>query len=266
MLNVIKNFQDLIFTHFLSLLSFSDQCTMTRTYLFLHKFWFFSTIYYFGNWAFIAVSPRLHTAPRMAGECTHAHIFLRVPFLEISSQEQISVKGFSSESEGRELFHTYKWNVSLLMSVFVCRPSSSAWRFPAAEGRSLWLKGRWKRMILTSAMMNTCTEQQQQQCSLGWLGRYFRIYHLIYQLNNPDLFLLSRVCSGVLLVLAWFRPSPSFSVLSPPRQIVFSSQCYRCVWEIPAPTSESLSPQVWRRPFFFFYCWRRCFCELLLNF
>ncbi|MBN3304841.1 LMBD1 protein, partial [Amia calva] len=32
-----------------------DQCTITRTYLFLHKFWFFSTIYYFGNWAFIAV-------------------------------------------------------------------------------------------------------------------------------------------------------------------------------------------------------------------
>ncbi|XP_006638934.1 lysosomal cobalamin transport escort protein LMBD1 isoform X1 [Lepisosteus oculatus] len=32
-----------------------DQCTVTRTYLFLHKFWFFSTIYYFGNWAFIAV-------------------------------------------------------------------------------------------------------------------------------------------------------------------------------------------------------------------
>uniref|UniRef100_H2UV39 Lysosomal cobalamin transport escort protein LMBD1 n=1 Tax=Takifugu rubripes TaxID=31033 RepID=H2UV39_TAKRU len=31
-----------------------DQCTVTRTYLFLHKFWFFSTIYYFGNWAFIA--------------------------------------------------------------------------------------------------------------------------------------------------------------------------------------------------------------------
>ncbi|XP_077586539.1 lysosomal cobalamin transport escort protein LMBD1 isoform X1 [Stigmatopora nigra] len=30
-----------------------DQCTMTRSYLFLHKFWFFSTIYYFGNWAFI---------------------------------------------------------------------------------------------------------------------------------------------------------------------------------------------------------------------
>ncbi|XP_061600640.1 lysosomal cobalamin transport escort protein LMBD1 [Cololabis saira] len=30
-----------------------DQCTVTRTYLFLHKFWFFSTIYYFGNWAFI---------------------------------------------------------------------------------------------------------------------------------------------------------------------------------------------------------------------
>uniref|UniRef100_A0AAQ5ZYJ7 Lysosomal cobalamin transport escort protein LMBD1 n=1 Tax=Amphiprion ocellaris TaxID=80972 RepID=A0AAQ5ZYJ7_AMPOC len=32
---------------------FSDQCTVTRSYLFLHKFWFFSTIYYFGNWAFI---------------------------------------------------------------------------------------------------------------------------------------------------------------------------------------------------------------------
>uniref|UniRef100_A0A7N6FDV7 Lysosomal cobalamin transport escort protein LMBD1 n=1 Tax=Anabas testudineus TaxID=64144 RepID=A0A7N6FDV7_ANATE len=34
-------------------LSHSDQCTVTRSYLFLHKFWFFSTIYYFGNWAFI---------------------------------------------------------------------------------------------------------------------------------------------------------------------------------------------------------------------
>ncbi|XP_075058681.1 lysosomal cobalamin transport escort protein LMBD1 [Mixophyes fleayi] len=32
-----------------------DQCTVTRTYLFLHKFWFFSTVYYFGNWAFIGV-------------------------------------------------------------------------------------------------------------------------------------------------------------------------------------------------------------------
>ncbi|KAM3932076.1 lysosomal cobalamin transport escort protein LMBD1 [Leptodactylus fuscus] len=32
-----------------------DQCTVTRTYLFLHKFWFFSTIYYFGNWIFIGV-------------------------------------------------------------------------------------------------------------------------------------------------------------------------------------------------------------------
>ncbi|MEE6476537.1 hypothetical protein FKM82_011112 [Ascaphus truei] len=32
-----------------------DQCTVTRTYLFLHKFWFFSSTYYFGNWAFIAV-------------------------------------------------------------------------------------------------------------------------------------------------------------------------------------------------------------------
>uniref|UniRef100_A0A673BU73 Lysosomal cobalamin transport escort protein LMBD1 n=1 Tax=Sphaeramia orbicularis TaxID=375764 RepID=A0A673BU73_9TELE len=31
-----------------------DQCIVTRSYLFLHKFWFFSTIYYFGNWAFIA--------------------------------------------------------------------------------------------------------------------------------------------------------------------------------------------------------------------
>uniref|UniRef100_A0A8D3DG03 Lysosomal cobalamin transport escort protein LMBD1 n=1 Tax=Scophthalmus maximus TaxID=52904 RepID=A0A8D3DG03_SCOMX len=34
-------------------LSLPDQCTVTRSYLFLHKFWFFSTIYYFGNWAFI---------------------------------------------------------------------------------------------------------------------------------------------------------------------------------------------------------------------
>ncbi|KAJ8248167.1 hypothetical protein GJAV_G00239070 [Gymnothorax javanicus] len=33
----------------------TDQCTVTRSYLFLHKFWFFSTIYYFGNWAFIVV-------------------------------------------------------------------------------------------------------------------------------------------------------------------------------------------------------------------
>ncbi|XP_073425490.1 lysosomal cobalamin transport escort protein LMBD1 isoform X2 [Dendrobates tinctorius] len=32
-----------------------DQCTITRTYLFLHKFWFFGTIYYFGNWVFIGV-------------------------------------------------------------------------------------------------------------------------------------------------------------------------------------------------------------------
>ncbi|XP_078069426.1 lysosomal cobalamin transport escort protein LMBD1 isoform X2 [Mustelus asterias] len=32
-----------------------DQCTVTRTYLFLHKFWFFNVVYYFGNWVFIAV-------------------------------------------------------------------------------------------------------------------------------------------------------------------------------------------------------------------
>uniref|UniRef100_A0A8V0XCR5 Lysosomal cobalamin transport escort protein LMBD1 n=1 Tax=Gallus gallus TaxID=9031 RepID=A0A8V0XCR5_CHICK len=32
-----------------------DQCIVTRTYLFLHKFWFFSAVYYFGNWGFIAV-------------------------------------------------------------------------------------------------------------------------------------------------------------------------------------------------------------------
>ncbi|KFP28906.1 putative lysosomal cobalamin transporter, partial [Colius striatus] len=32
-----------------------NQCIVTRTYLFLHKFWFFSAAYYFGNWAFIAV-------------------------------------------------------------------------------------------------------------------------------------------------------------------------------------------------------------------
>lgn len=47
--------------------SFSDQCTVTRTYLFLHKFWFFSTIYYFGNWAFIAVSSR--PSVRITIEC-----------------------------------------------------------------------------------------------------------------------------------------------------------------------------------------------------
>jgi hypothetical protein len=33
-----------------------DQCTVTRTYIFLHKFWFFSAAYYFGNWAFLVVS------------------------------------------------------------------------------------------------------------------------------------------------------------------------------------------------------------------
>ncbi|KAB0351666.1 hypothetical protein FD755_021507, partial [Muntiacus reevesi] len=32
-----------------------NQCTVTRTYLFLHKFWFFSAAYYFGNWAFLGV-------------------------------------------------------------------------------------------------------------------------------------------------------------------------------------------------------------------
>ncbi|XP_067150229.1 lysosomal cobalamin transport escort protein LMBD1 isoform X4 [Apteryx mantelli] len=32
-----------------------DQCIVTRTYLFLHKFWFFSAVYYFGNWAFITI-------------------------------------------------------------------------------------------------------------------------------------------------------------------------------------------------------------------
>ncbi|NP_001279784.1 lysosomal cobalamin transport escort protein LMBD1 [Callorhinchus milii] len=32
-----------------------DQCTVTRTYLFLHEFWFFNVAYYFGNWAFIAI-------------------------------------------------------------------------------------------------------------------------------------------------------------------------------------------------------------------
>ncbi|KAJ8776926.1 hypothetical protein J1605_014944 [Eschrichtius robustus] len=33
----------------------AHQCTVTRTYLFLHKFWFFSAAYYFGNWAFLGV-------------------------------------------------------------------------------------------------------------------------------------------------------------------------------------------------------------------
>ncbi|XP_030879821.1 probable lysosomal cobalamin transporter [Leptonychotes weddellii] len=39
----------------LSFICFIDQCTVTRTYLFLHKFWFFSAAYYFGNWAFLGV-------------------------------------------------------------------------------------------------------------------------------------------------------------------------------------------------------------------
>uniref|UniRef100_A0A673HVG2 Lysosomal cobalamin transport escort protein LMBD1 n=1 Tax=Sinocyclocheilus rhinocerous TaxID=307959 RepID=A0A673HVG2_9TELE len=40
---------------FFFIFCFPDQCTVTRSYLFLHKFWFFSTIYYFGNWAFLVV-------------------------------------------------------------------------------------------------------------------------------------------------------------------------------------------------------------------
>lgn len=118
-----KTKKDLIFTHFLFLLSFSDQCTVTRTYLFLHKFWFFSTIYYFGNWAFVAVSPRLHTSLMMAENCTH-HIFPGVLFLTISSQEQIC-KGFSliqNQKGGNYYIHTsYSRTqaiVSSLMSVF----------------------------------------------------------------------------------------------------------------------------------------------------
>uniref|UniRef100_UPI00358F323B lysosomal cobalamin transport escort protein LMBD1 n=1 Tax=Myxine glutinosa TaxID=7769 RepID=UPI00358F323B len=31
----------------------TDYCTVTRLYLFLHKFWFFTSIYYLGNWLFI---------------------------------------------------------------------------------------------------------------------------------------------------------------------------------------------------------------------
>uniref|UniRef100_A0A8C4Q3W1 Lysosomal cobalamin transport escort protein LMBD1 n=1 Tax=Eptatretus burgeri TaxID=7764 RepID=A0A8C4Q3W1_EPTBU len=34
---------------------FADDCTVTRLYLFLHKFWFFTSIYYLGNWLFILV-------------------------------------------------------------------------------------------------------------------------------------------------------------------------------------------------------------------
>lgn len=148
------------------------------------------------------------------------------------------------------------------MSVFVCRPSSSAWRFPAAEGRSLLLKGRWKLMILTSAMMNTCTELQQQ-CSLGWLGRYFQTCNLIYQFNSPDLLILIRDCGGVLLILALFWPSTSLSILSPPRQIVFFTQCYWRVWDSGSRLRNSLpSPQIWSRPPF---CCKRCSCKLLLN-
>lgn len=129
MLNVIKK-NYFIFTHFLFLLSFSDQCTVTRTYLFLHKFWFFSTIYYFGNWAFIAVSPRLHTSLRITGECT-CHIFPGVLFFTISSQEHIC-KGFSlvPNRKGGNYYIGTSYSqtqakVSSLMNVFVCRPSSS---------------------------------------------------------------------------------------------------------------------------------------------
>ncbi|NWV51619.1 LMBD1 protein, partial [Daphoenositta chrysoptera] len=45
-----------IFRSLLLLFPFNlDQCIVTRTYLFLDKFWFFRATYYFGNWAFIAV-------------------------------------------------------------------------------------------------------------------------------------------------------------------------------------------------------------------
>lgn len=53
-LTVIK--RDLILFHSSPEFAFIDQCTVTRTYLFLHKFWFFSAAYYFGNWAFLVVS------------------------------------------------------------------------------------------------------------------------------------------------------------------------------------------------------------------
>ncbi|NXW55281.1 LMBD1 protein, partial [Eurystomus gularis] len=53
----IINFLGDVFQGLLLLLFafFLDQCIVTRTYLFLHKFWFFSAAYYFGNWAFIGV-------------------------------------------------------------------------------------------------------------------------------------------------------------------------------------------------------------------
>ncbi|NXG14671.1 LMBD1 protein, partial [Grallaria varia] len=47
-------FRSLLYVSILFLFTL-DQCIVTRTYLFLHKFWFFSAAYYFGNWAFIAV-------------------------------------------------------------------------------------------------------------------------------------------------------------------------------------------------------------------
>ncbi|NXP18768.1 LMBD1 protein, partial [Scytalopus superciliaris] len=48
-------FRSLLYVSSITFLFILDQCIVTRTYLFLHKFWFFSAAYYFGNWAFIAV-------------------------------------------------------------------------------------------------------------------------------------------------------------------------------------------------------------------
>lgn len=56
--------------------------------------------------------------------------------------------------------------MSALLIVLYCRLSSLAWWCPAAEGRSLWLKERWKLMTLTSVMMNTCTEKKRKEKKL----------------------------------------------------------------------------------------------------
>lgn len=85
--------------------SLPDQCTVTRSYLFLHKFWFFSTIYYFGNWAFIAVSQSKDVANKRASplkfhcwtfsarrQTTAWYFFIKCVFYDIIVTEIESLK------------------------------------------------------------------------------------------------------------------------------------------------------------------------------
>lgn len=165
---------------------------MTRTYLFLHKFWFFSTIYYFGNWAFIAVSPRARFS-----SCSILWV------INVSTVRLVWAQLRPCRLQP---------SISPVTRHFVCRRSSWVWRFPAAEARSLWLKERWKLTIPTSAMMNTCTERWRWRRSLGRLRRSFQTY-VVFKIQI--FFLLSGYCGGVFLILALFRPH---------------ARCYWCVW------------------------------------